>query len=514
MSELAADDAAALADGETGWQRLHPGTLVLALFRLGPRAVNFVPAAAALGITGNWTYIIPMLGLFLLFSLVFAALNWWRFRYRMAGDAFVIESGLFSRRHSTLPFDRIQDVGIEQGVIARLFGLAKVSFDTGAATEAKGDKGNMLDAIALADAAALRDAIRARRVGAFPAPLAATVPATDTQKESADELPLFAMSVRRVLTAGMFNFSLAALAVFGGFAQQFDDVLPIDIYNVDGWIALAAGLGLDQWVMAHQWLAAAGAGFVLLAVGFGTGVVRSLLADWDFRLMRTPAGFRRTRGLLTRTDVVIPHRRVAAAITSTGWLRRRFGWHDLRLQSLANDGDKERDHVVVPFGRASEVDDVLGALGYARPGPEARWSHAHWSVATGELLFALVPLGAALGLITYGIMWGALAAFATPVLAASALFSASRHRWAVEGDMLYIERGFRTPRLILLPRASIQTADVGIGPVARRFGVAKISFGVPGGSSFSAHEIEGIDAEAAFALRNALIPVRAATAGG
>src|SRR3546814_4061943 len=83
-----------------------------------------------------------------------------------------------------------------------------------------------------------------------------------------------------------------------------------------------------------------------------------VLANWRFRLTREPRALRRTRGLTTRTDVALPVRRVQAAILVTGWLRKRFGWHELRLQSLARDGEKEKDHQVVPFGRLAEIDPV------------------------------------------------------------------------------------------------------------------------------------------------------------
>ena len=55
-----------------------------------------------------------------------------------------------------IPFDRVQDIAIEQRLLARLFGTAKVKIETGGAAK---DEGN-LDMIALADAQALRDQVR------------------------------------------------------------------------------------------------------------------------------------------------------------------------------------------------------------------------------------------------------------------------------------------------------------------------------------------------------------------
>ena len=53
----------------------------------------------------------------------------------------------------------------------------------------------------------------------------------------------------------------------------------------------------------------------------------SVLRDYGFRLEETPKGLRRRRGLLTRTDTVMPIHRVQALKVTTRIFRRRFGWH-------------------------------------------------------------------------------------------------------------------------------------------------------------------------------------------
>ena len=70
-------------------------------------------------------------------------------------------SGLLSRAARSVPYERIQDVSVEQKRIPRLFGLVEVKFETGAGggddlklaylTEAEGDR--------------LRDTVKARREG-------------------------------------------------------------------------------------------------------------------------------------------------------------------------------------------------------------------------------------------------------------------------------------------------------------------------------------------------------------
>ena len=88
---------------------------------------------------------------------------------------------------------------------------------------------------------------------------------------------------------------------------------------------------------------------MLLAIGVISGIVRTVLRDYGFRLDRVPAGFRRRRGLLTLTDVVLPKHRVQAGLILTGPIRRHFGWRELKFQSLAQDSKAGSDHSVAPL---------------------------------------------------------------------------------------------------------------------------------------------------------------------
>ena len=99
MSEAVVSGTAVESDPH--WQRLHPATLALAIVKLGPRSLNFLPAVAALGFTGNWAYIVPAILAYLLFSLLAAWFQWMRLRFAVGDDEVVIESGVLSRQHRT-----------------------------------------------------------------------------------------------------------------------------------------------------------------------------------------------------------------------------------------------------------------------------------------------------------------------------------------------------------------------------------------------------------------------------
>ena len=501
-------DAAVLsatAEAEPHWQRLHPATLALAIVKLGPRSLNFLPAVAALGFTGNWLWIVPAILAFLLFSLIAAWLQWLRFRFVVGDDEVVIESGVLSRQHRTIPFDRIQDVSIEQGLVSRALGIAKVGFETGA-----GGKENdaHLDAIALDAAQTLRTTIRAHRSGEV-AGSSATADVSETVPAAEDRL-LFAMGPQQLLVAGLFNFSLAALAVVGAGMQFFDGLLPFkfNVFNPMDWVDIAEDYGLDQWFLAHRWIAAVGGILSLLAIGFASGIVMMFLANWGFRLTREPRALRRTRGLTTRTDVAVAVGRVQAAIVVTGWFRQRFGWHELRLQSLATDGEKEKDHQVVPFARLGAIDPVLDEVAIARPAADADWQHSHRIIALGGLVGALGATTGGLVAVSLGQALGWFGPVVGLLIGAGSLLGARFHRWTDMGELVAIRRGMWKPKMTLLPHASVQSVDLKSDFILRPLGLATLVFGVPGGSSLATHEIPAIPFATAQDLRTRILAAR------
>lgn len=502
---VAAAPAAPPIDHDAHWQRLHPATLALAIVKLGPRSLNFLPAVAALGFTGNWVYIVPAILAFLLISLLAAWFHWLRFRFRVGDDEVVIESGVLSRQHRTIPFDRIQDVSIEQGLVSRALGIAKVGFETGAGGK---DNDASLDAIDLDAAQALRTTIRAHRSGEV-----AALAATDTPAAApvATDRLLFAMTPRQLLIAGLFNFSLAALAVVGAAMQFFDNLLPFDfnVFNPRDWIEVAEDYGLDQWLLAHRWIAGVGAAISLIFIGFASGIATMFFANWDFRLTREPRTLRRTRGLTTRTDVAVPVKRVQAAILITGWFRQRFGWHELRLQSLASDGEKERDHQVVPFARLDAIDPVLAEVAIARPDAAAAWQHSHGIIALGGLIGGLGATIGGLVAVGFGQALGWFGPVIGVMIGAVSLFGARFHRWNDMDEQLAIRRGFWKPKLTLLPHASVQSVDLKTDFILRPLGLATLVFGVPGGSSLASHEIPAIPLATAHDLRARILAARA-----
>jgi putative membrane protein len=421
------------------------------------------------------TYFVPIMVAVILVNVVVAYLQWTKLTYAVGPNDIRVESGVLSRAARSVPYERIQDVSLEQKLVPRLFGLVEVKFETGA-----GGKDDLaLTYLSEEEGERLRELVRARREDG-------EIAEQDSPPETSSDAGevLFCMGPKRVLAFGLFEFSLAVVAVIGGLAQQFEFLLPFDLWDVDKWEERLAGPG--QWLAGLGPLAqVAGITIALVSLavlGVATGIVRTVLREWDFRLEKTSKGLRRRRGLLTRTDVVMPLHRVQALRIGTGFLRRRFGWHSLKVISLASD-TSGANHDAVPFGQMDEIAPVVGVTGFHLPPEGAEWHRAMTRYRIDKAVLAalfLVPATIVAAVVADNLLW--IAPLIGLVFTLTEQWWRWRHDYRALGErQLYSRHGWFSPSLAIASRVKLQSVEIAQGPLARRRGYASLHLGLAGG---------------------------------
>jgi putative membrane protein len=485
----ASGDGDVVAD-EARVERLHPLALLSGLGRAARNVVGGIAAGGYFAFQGRIGLALMVLGGIAIASTVAMLVHWRRFSFRVGSDAVRIDSGILNRNQRTIPFDRVADVSIAQGPLQRVFGIARVTLETGGS--GAGQEEGVLDGIGLGRAEALRELVRARRGVGAPAVTGAALP------EEAEAPPLFAMDLRRVLTLGLFNFSLALFAGLFGASQTLGDLLNIDPFERDFWTPLLKQSGwYGEWLLAHQLGLALGGIAVLMVAGIVTGMVRTVLREFGFRLDPTGNGFRRRRGLLTRTDVSLPRRRIQAGLIVTGPIRDSFGWRAFKVLSLAGEGGQpgqKEDHVLAPLATDAEIAPVAAGIGLAMPDQDTAWrpvSRAHVSsflVLIGPLMLGIAAVGMAALLLSGA---GTLKLLAPPVGAGIGFVALAALRWfewrhtgfAVEPQRVLIRTGWWCRKTLLLPLRNVQSVTLHETSLSRKFGVASLAIDVAGGAS-------------------------------
>ena len=476
-------------------ERLHPLFLLTGLGRTLRGMAGGYAGIGYLAVSGRLGLALIAAAVLLGVLAVSLFLYWRHFEFRVGDSEIRIDSGILSRTHRSIPFDRIQDVDISQGPVARLVRIAKVKFETGGSAGGGEDEG-VLHAIPLARAQELRTLVRARRSAGGEAVVVGA---------EAERPAVFAMDLRRVLLAGVFNFSLALFAGLIGATQTFGDVLGFDPFTRAFWLSLLdVGDPIADYVLAHRIVAAFAGAVLLVLIGLATGMVRTVLREYGFRLDRTDVGLRRRRGLLTRTDVTLPARRAQAAIVGTGPLRDSLGWRDVKLQSLASDEGGAGDHVLAPLARDEEVGTILAALGWRPLSGSTEWKRVS-SVYIWTLAIGLSPL---LLLVALATLQAPNFVIGTVVIAGLLIVrwrGWKRTLYALDDDRLLVRTGWWRRRTVILPLKRIQSIDLFESFISRWFGICGLAFGVAGGRGYSAHVIPALPRETARALRHRLL---------
>lgn len=442
-------------------------------------------------------------------SVVKAYLSWSKFTYQVNREDIRVEYGILSRAARSVPFERIQDVSLEQALIPRLFGLVEVKFETGSG----GGDDLKLAYLSEAEGERLRETVRERRDNAGQVLAEGSMSSGEsvdapTREEVA--ATLFTMDTRRIFTFGMFEFSLAVFAVLAGLLQYAETFAGIEIWDPDlwlGWFESQQGVLSQLGPMAQ--IASAIAGLVtLLVVGSATGLIRTFAREWGFLLERTSRGFRRRRGLLTKTDVVMPVHRVQALQIGTRLIRYRFGWHSLKFVSLAQDAGSA-NHVVAPFAQMEEIEPIIRAAGFHPAAGDLDWHRASRRYRTDstliDSLFFLVAavIVAILAPMPFFLIPLALAA----ITAAANYFGWRFHRHTLDPQQVIASRGFFAPKTRIASRVKLHSVEIRQGPIAQWRGYATLNLGLAGGD-FS---IPGIPIERARELRRAITESIAAT---
>jgi putative membrane protein len=469
-------------------RRLHPATFLTRTIRALPRYVVGLPAVV--GLTSDADF-----GILLLIALGGAAVAaagayafWRRFGYGVGEGEIVIESGILQRQRRVIPFDRIQDIDIEQGLLARMFGTAKVRIETGGGAKDEGS----LDSVSLVEAHRLREVLRRGHADS-----GAT---EDSSVPVAVEEPLlFHMDFKRVLLAGLFNFSLVYLAVIFGSFEYLEALFGFDPLKME-WIEPARALA-----QTATWGLTALALSIILLLGTVAGVVRTVARDYDFRLTRAGGGLRRRRGLLTLSEALIPFRRVQLSVIRSGPIARFFGWFRLEFQTLSADAAKAGNQVAAPFARIEEVQLVLAEVSQEDlPSDEdyVRVSKRH--ILRQSLRWALwlaVPV-LVTSLFRPELL---LLLLLLPFLIGAAALQWRHHRYCLTPLHLYVRHGFLTRRLWISPYERVQALAFVQGPLQRRLKLATLAIDTAGASALRPLHIVNLPVEAARALSARLV---------
>ncbi|MFN8125233.1 MAG: PH domain-containing protein [Candidatus Nanopelagicales bacterium] len=303
-----------------------------------------IPVAIVIGIgvLGQFLAKVPLLGgalgilvvalLIAVLTAGFQYLAWQRltFWFDDEGD-FRIASGVLTRRERRLQLSRLQGVEVVQPLVARLFGMAKITLEVGGVGDSKAE----LAYLTLDDAQMLRNQVIARAAGLHP------------EIGEAPQEPLVTVPPRDLAVSLALRGSTVLFAV-------------ITIVVVVTTFISAGPVGLFFLLFG---------GIPLLMVGV------EFARYYDFTVADSADGLRLRSGLFQVQAHTIPPGRVQAIEFEQSILWRSRDWVRVRLNVAglaSNDNDDDQrslEQVLLPV---APYDVALAVVGRVLPGVDAR----------------------------------------------------------------------------------------------------------------------------------------------
>lgn len=515
---MESEDSAASVTHGTPLQRLHPLSLLFSLFGIARSLL--VPGLIVWFARGGDGYEFWLMALFLP-ALVFAIVRYLTLRYRFQERELVLRSGILTRKERHVPFERIQNIDLEQNVFHRLFGVAKVKIETASGSDAEAQ----LNVLSVEHVAEIRRRVFGdSRLSHSPTPLQDGEASSRGVGSSADEETSAEIDPRAHSEADapsepaereVVRLSLSDLAILGlislrglalvaallGFAWELDVFERFDDEIEAFWETSATGI--DVFASGLGWLLVA----LLVVVAFAVLQVLSIFWAWirfyDFRLSRRGDDLRTRFGLFTRITTTIPRYRIQSIRISDTPLLRLFRSVSVRVHTAGADADNEDQKLrawlapVLPFGSLTsllrEVDDRVPS------GADLNWRSIHTRALTRRLRLKIIASALLLGL-AYAFLpiWSLAIVAAYVLISIHATIRDFRHRaFAHVGDYLIYRSGWWKRELSLVRHDKIQVVETETSPFDRRWSMGHLRVDTAGRSSFEGFEIGYLEASVA-----------------
>jgi putative membrane protein len=450
-------------------QKLHPAAIgVLALGALRDAALPIIvllfTAIAGNGLdTGALERGAAYLVLGVAAASIAGFMRWRSTSYAVDEHGVHWQSGIVRKKQTTVPLDRIQGLDTVAGPVQRLFGVVAVHVQT-AGGGAKGEV--VLDAVGAEAVERLREAVRGRRPE-----VVADAPAGDLPERRLGRRD----GLIAALTAGQLGVILPVLAgAFQLFTNVFQDERGVEEASrlapdtLGGWELAIGGLILVAWAIS---------------------VAGSLVAFAGFTVARDGDRLRIRRGLLQRTEVALPVRRVHAVRVVEGVLRRPFGLAALRVEVAGYAEEAAAARTLFPLLRRGEVEPFLAALlpeladdpGGLEP-PPARAARRYVLPRT---LAGLAVGGGAWAV--SGTPWPLLV---PPLLALDGWLDYRAAGWRLRDGRLAMRSRRLAWSTLLTPAARLQQHSIAQSPLQRRARLADLAVAVGKGGHAQVRHLE------------------------
>ncbi len=471
-------------------QMLHPMTLVQRfLLSLPAFVLLLIPVMRS----SDSLDLVPILIIvaYSVLALPLIAVRYYLFRYHITSKAIVIHSGVLTRKNRSIPIERIQNIEIEQSLLPRILGTAKVKIETAGSARTEG----VLEFVGIETAHQIREIVRSYQrsqeahsqtsTPVHPVEGPSPLPAETTPKARSEEtsVPVFSMSFNRVMLVGMMRFSLLYIAVtFSLLEQLLPNPDEIEVWLTRGWLK-----PLAQYAVSSPWQLTVVVIILAILLSWISGILVSFNKYHGFKLWLENNKLHKRHGLLTLSQGTIPIPRVQTLLLRANLLMRKFNWVALEVQTMGIESSGRGHQVAVPFARLEETIKIANHM-LPVSLPEAFTPVSKLTIRRTIIRYSVV-LAVCVAVATYFwplAIWGLLGLVLIPFYAVQHY---RNHGYALKEDTLFVRRGVFRHYIWIIPVSKFQVLYTQSSIFQRRLGLATVYMDTAGAGGWGIPEI-------------------------
>jgi putative membrane protein len=277
----------------------------------------------------------------IIFTLFSSAISWFRYTYHLEKEELRIEYGIFIRKKRYISFERIQSLDMTEGVLHRLFGLAKVQVETAGGDLSDGAEA-VLAAISKKEAQYIQDYFNSHK---------ASVKLIQGLGNQQEEAPIYQITTIQLLllslTSGGAGVIISAALAF---LSQMDDFIPYKKW-FGGLEKLVSGSIMFFSILVFI-------GFILIWVLTLLGI---MLKYANFTVIKKDGDLVISQGLLERRQVTIPVKRIQSIRMSENWVRQMLGYATVYVESAGGVAldTKESNVILFPMIKRNQIASLI-----------------------------------------------------------------------------------------------------------------------------------------------------------
>lgn len=364
-------------------------------------------------------------------ALVFAIAYYLRFSFRVSEDELFIEKGVFKKSKLNIPFERIQTLNFEEGIIHQLFRVVKIDVDTAGSSKNE----FTFNAIEKGKAEYLRNLVLKRKTEK----ITAEIEIDEEVEIPIEKNKIFHLNLGDLFTIGLTQNHLRTLVLlffflFWGVGELQDAGINLDFLSRENAEAIInSGIII---VIALIFL-------LLTATIIGTSI-RTIFKYYNLQMLRVAEGFKIQSGLIKRREFAALDQKIQQIKWINNPLKRIFKINQLQLKQASSIEVSAKKSIRVPGIKLLKIKEVLQHLVGENDYSQLEMHKInHHYLRRILMYFAFLPWIAIsfIGIYFFDNYYFLLSLLMVPYVTISAIVSYRKKKYAINDNILYTHHG-------------------------------------------------------------------------